>query len=115
MTINRRNIVELAELGDDIQDIEQMKVSLNETITELNFILRSLTMANIDGEIKTITIPASSTLQVPHKLGVVPKYKILLKQIGGDLIRDVEFTTNYIELQNLGGTPAEITIIIVKD
>lgn len=115
MTTNRRNIVELAELGDSIKTIEDAKISLNESITELNYILRNLTLLNLDGEIITTTIPASGTLRVPHKLGIVPKYKILLKQVGGGLVTDIEFTRNYVELSNAGGTDAEITIIIVKD
>jgi len=116
MTTNtRRNIVELRELGEDVQDIEQLKTYLNETISELNFILRGLTLSNLDGEIVTVTIPANSTLKIPHKLRIIPKYKIILKQVGGGLILDGEYSATHLEVTNTGGTDATLTIIIVKN
>lgn len=113
-TINR-NIVELREIPEDVTDIEEIKRIYNESITELNFVLRSLTLKNLDGEIITREIPASSTVDIPHKLGIVPKYKILLRQVGGGLVRDLNFTDTYVRLEHLGIEPTTITFIIVKD
>jgi len=116
MTISiRRNILELAELGDDIQDIESLKLSFNETITELNFVLRSLTLTNLDGEIVTATIPAGGSVKIPHKLRIIPTYRIILGQTGGGVITDVGYSSTYVELENGGVDDALITIIIVKD
>lgn len=114
MTINRRNIIELAELTED-QDLEQSKESLNESITEINYVLRNLNLRNFDGEIITATLAAGATTRVPHKLSIVPKYRIILKQVGGGLVTDGEYTKEYIELINGGGSDAVVTIIIVKD
>lgn len=114
MTI--RNIVEFSELGEDIQDLESLKFSLNQTINELNFIISRLAISNFDGEIASASIPANSTAEIPHKLGVIPKYKILLKQIGGgSSIEDVSFGKSSIILKNNGASTAEVTILIAKD
>ena len=115
MTTINRNIIELEEIPSGVTDPEEMRQILNRNITELNFVLRSLTLTNFDGEIITTQLPAASTVDIPHKLGIVPKYKILLKQVEGGLVRDVEFTENYVRLQHLGVTPTTITFIIVKD
>ena len=111
----RRNIVELEELREDIIDIETLRGKLNESIVELNYILRSLTLSNIDGEIKTVTIPANTTLRIGHRLKIIPKYRIILKQQGGGHILDGEYTRNYIELENTGITDTTLTLMIVKD
>lgn len=115
MTTSRRNIIELKEIREDVQDIPSLIERVNEAIVEINFILRSLTLTNLDGQITTATIPANETLRVPHRLQLVPKYRIILKQVGGGVIEDGDFTKNYIELKNNGGTDAVVTIIIVKD
>ena len=111
----RRNIIELEEVGEYVTDVEEIKRVYNDNITELNYILRNLTLSNLDGEIVTVTIPALSSLRINHKLRLIPKYRIILKQIGGGLIRDLEYTPTYIELENTGADDAIITLIIVKD
>jgi hypothetical protein len=110
-----RNILELQEIREEVQDIETLKSKINDTIVQLNFILRSLTLSNLDGELKTVTVPANTTLRISHRLKLVPKYKIILNQSGGGLITDGAKTRNYIELTNSGGTDAIVTLIIVKD
>lgn len=114
MTTIKRNIIELSEIPTDIQDIEKLIEILNSNITEVNFILSQLTMSNMDGEIKDITIPATSTLRVNHKLRVIPAHRIILRQEGGGVIRDGNFTENYVELINDGSTSAKITVILNK-
>lgn len=116
MTIsNRRNIIELRELRDDVQDLPTMKERINEAIVEINYILRSLTLVNLDGEIKSVSIPAGETVRVTHRLRLVPKYRIILGQVGGGVITDGEFTNNYIELTNNGATDTTLSVIIVKE
>lgn len=114
MTTNRRNIIELKEMNAE-STLQEVIQTYNANITEINYIMRSLTLSNLDGEIKTVAIPAGSTVKVSHKLGIIPKYKLLLKQVGGGLIRDVQFTAKYIELENIGIVDATVTVIIVKD
>ncbi len=116
MTINsRRNIIELKEIRETPENLEELVQYWNESIVELNFILRSLTISNLDGELKTVTINAGETLKVNHRLKLIPKYKIILKQQGGGVILDGDFTRNYIELNNTGSDMATVTVLIVKD
>lgn len=112
---NSRNVLELAEFRKDITEVPELIKSLNETIVDLNFILRSLTLVNLDGEIKSIAIPASTTVKLGHKLKITPKYTIVLNQIGGGLIRNGKSTRAWVELENTGNTDANITVFIVKD
>jgi len=90
-------------------------LDLKEVRVELNFILKGLTLTNMDGQIKTVTIPAGTILRVSHRLSVKPKYRIILKQDGGGLIRDGKFTDKWIELENTGVESAELTLLIIKD
>jgi hypothetical protein len=115
MTTKTRNIVELQEIDPDITEISSLVRELNNTIVELNFILSRFTLSNLDGEIKSVTIPASGTLVVSHRLKTIPRHRIILKQVGGGLITDGNFTPNYIELNNSGVSDAIITIIILKE
>lgn len=115
MTINNRNIIELREIRDDIQDMPSLISAINESIVEINYILRSLTLVNLDGQIKAVTIPAGQTLRISHRLRVVPKYRIIIAQTGGGTIVDGNFTRNYIELTNTGATDTTLSVIIVKE
>jgi len=113
MTTRTRNVVELQEVeGEDLAEVIK---SMNKTIVELNFILRSLTLGNLDGDAKTITIPAGATIKVNHKLRVIPKHRIITKQVGGGTITDGIYNRNWIELKNTGGSEAVLTVVIVKD
>lgn len=114
MTTSRRNIVELEELDTDITEIPELIESLNETITNLNFILKQLTYANFDGQIKDVTILAGATLKINHRLKGIPAHRMILRQSGGGVIRDGVFNENYIELINDGASSAKLTIIINK-
>ena len=72
-------------------------------------------MGNIDGLVKDVRIPANQTVRVSHNLQIIPTPRIILSQRGGGTITDGNFTRNYIELINNGGTEARLRIIIVKD
>jgi len=115
MTTNKRNIIELREIREDIEDISTIREEINASIVELNYILRSLTLVNLDGEIKKVTLPAGETIRVSHRLQIKPKYRIILGQVGGGAITDGAFTSNYIELINNGGSDAVVSLVIVKD
>lgn len=115
MTTSRRNILELREIREDVQDVEGVKEAVNQAIVELNYILRSLTLINLDGDIASATIPAGATVRIPHRLNIIPKYRIILKQVGGGTIVDGEYTNKNIELTNTGATEAVVSVIIVKN
>lgn len=110
-----RNILELKEIIDTPESLEDFKELYNQNISELNFVLsRLLLESNLDADIKTVTIPSSTTARVNHSLKVKPKYRIILKQVGGGVITDLNYTANYIELKNNGTTECELTVAIVR-
>ena len=112
---NRRNVLELSEFRKDITEVPDLIKSLNETIVDLNFILRSLTLVNLDGEIREVVIPAESAIKIGHKLKITPRYTLILNQVGGGLIRNISSTRAWVHLENTGNTDASITVFIVKD
>ena len=114
MKINR-NVLELKEIQETPDTMEELVSLYNQNISELNFILSRLTLdSNVDADIKTVTIPANTTAQVSHNLKVKPKYRIILKQVGGGLITDSDYTPNHIGLTNNGGSECELTIAILR-
>lgn len=110
-----RNILELKQILEIPEDMEDFKNLYNENINELNSLLsRLLIEANLDSDIKTVTIPSNTTLRVSHSLKVKPKYRLILKQVGGGVITDLNYTANYIELRNNGTTECELTVAILR-
>lgn len=110
-----RNVLELKEIIDTPEDLESFKELYNSNIVELNFILSRLMLdSNLDADIKTVTIGANSTSKVSHNLKVKPKYRIILKQVGGGLITDSAYSPTTIELTNNGATDCELTVAILR-
>lgn len=107
--VELKEIEEGSEIGGVIE-------TLNRNISDLNDILQSLTLSyNFSAYITTTTIAAGATIKVPHKLRVIPSHRIILKQVGGGVITDLNYTENYIELNNGGGSSAEVTVAIFRE
>lgn len=89
----------------------------NNLIEELNNTLQNLSLGrNFNGQVfENIEISATSTLRIYHKMGIEPKYKLVLKQSGGGLITDGTFSEKYVELYNSGASAATITFILLKE
>lgn len=66
---------------------------------------------------ENVVIAASSTLQIEHFLGVKPKWRIILRQVGNGLITDVseDWTTKYITLKNNGSEEVTLSLLIARD
>lgn len=89
----------------------------NHLVEELNNTLQNLSFErNFNGQVfENIEISATSTLRIFHNMGVEPKYKLILKQSGGGLITDGNFSEKYVELYNSGASTATITFILLKE
>ena len=113
----QRSAVELKDVDSDASLSDVIK-AYNELADMLNYTLKFLSFrSNFDGYIPTVKILASSTLQIPHFLGVIPKYRILLRQEGNGLITDVptSWTTDYITLKNNGTEDVTISVLIARE
>ena len=108
----------------DIPDLPE-DASLEEAIAHINRVSAEFTTlskllsftANFDGYITTVTIPASGSLKVQHFLGIIPKYRIILKQEGNGVISDIpsEWNDKTITLVNNGVVDVTITILIARE
>ena len=66
---------------------------------------------------KDIVILAGSTLGIQHFLGVIPKWRIILRQTGNGVITDVssEWNTKTISLKNNGAEDVTLTVLIARE
>lgn len=111
----RKNNLQLREIDMYLEEIPQILKVINSNTNELNSILNKLTISsNMDAEVKTVIIPANTTVRVSHRFSTVPSYRLILKQVGGGYITDLNYTVNYIELKNNGATECTLTIAILR-
>ncbi len=115
MTTIRRNIVELEEISEKETDINEVVRIINRNTVETNFILRQFTFSNMDGEVKSVSIEAGATADISHRLGIIPAHRVILRQSGGGVIKDGDFTKDYIQLTNDGADTADLVILINKE
>jgi hypothetical protein len=108
-----KNVIDLKLLAED-DEPEEVLETLNTNINELNTILSKLSFDNFDCQIVKVTIPATSTLRINHRLKTIPLYRIILRQTGGGVITDSTFSDTYIELTNNGATSCELTVAIMR-
>lgn len=85
-------------------------------VRELNLGLYKLDLGdNFDGQIVTQEKIATGNFSVGHTLKRVPKYRIILRQIGGGAIVDTTtpWTDSQIYLNNPGSTITLLTLLII--
>ena len=101
-----------------IRNIEEFAATFfNALVEDLNSTLQNLSLSrNFSGEtFEGIEIEATTTKRVFHKLGVIPNFRLIVRQSGGGLITDGEFAKNYVDLYNSGATTATISVILLKE
>jgi hypothetical protein len=106
------------------KDIPQIKGGydeniINELIDHVNFLGRNLSLqSNFDGQIvENLTFTAGETKQIPHNLGKVPKFRIILRQEGNGVLSDIPsgWTSSSIKIINNGAVTVTATIMIVRE
>jgi hypothetical protein len=119
MTIgNFRADLELPELDTEDVTAEQVVNSINRMANYLNFLTKNISLqSNFNCYIAQVSIPATSNVAVQHFLGVVPRYRIILRQEGNGVISDIPsgWTTDVITLRNDGAVAVKITVMIVRE
>lgn len=89
-----------------------------ELVDYINMSLNKLTLNdNFSGTIRDVIIPSGETAQVGHSLGVTPKYRIILRQVGDALITDGDantWTDKFIYLRNNGLNDVNLTVLIMR-
>jgi hypothetical protein len=113
-----RSDLDLKELPEEGITAEDVIVSINRITQYINFLSKNISLqSNFNCYVAEVTIPASSQLQIQHFLGVVPKYRIILRQEGNGVITDIPsgWTTKVITLLNNGVVQVKATIMIVRE
>lgn len=93
-------------------NIERIKDIVNLT-RQLAVNLRDLTFTdNFKGFEETVTIPATSEIQIRNSLNFIPTRYIIVSQEGNGLVTKstTEWTTNFIYLYNNGASSVTIKV-----
>ncbi len=120
LTRPRRNLASEKDLPrvESIDSLEEAKSHLNDLIDAVNNRgkLLGITKDTDSDLIEGVTIAASATEKIRHRLRVVPKYRIILRQSGGGAIIDGSgWDANYVYLTNTGASTATITLLLLKE
>lgn len=72
---------------------------------------------HLGGEIIEITFAANETKIVPHRLGLIPAYRLILRQSGNGLITDVNnaWTDKTVGFINNSANTVSITVKIMVE
>jgi hypothetical protein len=93
--------------------------TLNNLIEEFNFLRKSISIqSNFDGFIvEDVSIGIGATVKIQHFLGVKPKWRIILRQVGNGVISDIPsgWTDKEISLKNNGAEAVIISVFIARE
>lgn len=106
-----KSIPEDAELSEVIDNY-------NKYINHFNFFSKAFSLqSNFNGFITELTIAASQTVTVEHFLGVIPKWRIILRQTGNGVISDIpeEWNERTVAFYNNGPSTVTFTVFIVRE
>ena len=96
----------------------QVERVLNSLIESHNFLNTKFSIKNnTDSQLLKITFAAGERKKIAHSLGVVPLYRIILRQEGNGVISDIPsgWTKNTIELINNGAVSVTVIIAILRE
>lgn len=107
------------EKAEDNADLSKVIFILNKTIESYRNFNKSLSIqSSFNGYIATnVVIPATSSVKIQHFLGVLPKWRIVLRQTGNGVITDIpsEWNDKVISLYNNGSVSVTLTVFIARE
>jgi hypothetical protein len=119
MTEPRRGTVtELERVGEDTT-LPEVIDALNKLIEEYSVSNRSISIqSNFDGYIaESVVFAIGATVKIQHFLGIKPKWRIILLQVGNGVLTDIpsEWNDKTISLKNNGAVEVTATIFIARE
>lgn len=90
----------------------------SELVNLFNVFSTSIGLENMKGQvIENITIPATTSIDVPHSLKVIPKYRIILRQIGDGSIVDGDnaWSDTLVSLRNTGSSSVIVSFFLIRN
>lgn len=113
-----RSGIDIQEVEDDA-DLATTVFTLNKLINQYNYLTRSLSIqSNFDGYIaENVVIPSLTEVKIQHFLGITPKWRMILRQVGNGVITDTPSNWNdkVISLYNNGAVEVTATIFIARE
>lgn len=113
-----RGDLDLDSLPTEGTTTEDIINAHNKLISAFNFLGKNISLqSNFNCYVTQVKIPATSSVAIQHFLGVVPKYRIILRQVGNGVITDIPsgWTSDVITLYNNGAVEVTITVMIVRE
>jgi hypothetical protein len=105
--------------GDVPPELDEIKTRLNDLVDAFVFQSGAISIdSNFNGFIaKNVTIASGATVKIQHFLGVIPKWRIILRQTGNGVITDVpsEWDKRTISLKNNGVESVTISVLIARE
>lgn len=111
-------ILEKSLIPEDATPEEVLKET-NELIDKFNFLIKHISLSqNFDGQmLENVEFAAGEDKEIYHKLGIRPKYRIILRQEGNGVLSDTPSGWNKykIQIKNNGASSVKATILLVKE
>ena len=102
-----------------VGSLDELVEAYNELADSFNFLIKHISFKeNFDGQIiENIKFKAGESKRIPHGLGIRPKHRIILNQVGNGVLSDVPFGWNqyHIEIKNHGAGEVTATLMLVKE
>lgn len=103
----------------DKSEAPEIIKGVNELVDEHNFLAKNLSFtSNFNGQIiENIVFTAGETKTIPHALGIKPKYRIIMGQVGNGVLDDIPFGWNNfsVQMKNNGAVSVTATIFLVRE
>lgn len=105
--------------GEVPEELAEIKERLNDLVDAFVFQSAAISIdSNFNGYIaRDVSIAAGATVKIQHFLGVIPKWRIILRQTGNGVISDIplEWDNKTISLKNNGAETVVITVLIARE
>lgn len=106
------------KIADDDTD-ETKTIKFNDLVEAHIFQSAQISIdSNFNGYVaQNVSIEAGQTVRIEHFLGVVPKWRIILRQEGDGVISDIpsEWTNKYITIKNNGASVVRLSLLIARE
>lgn len=110
--------LELPQLPNEGITAENVIDSINLIVNYLNFLTKNISLqSNFNCYIAEAQLAAGAEVKIQHFLGIVPRYRIILRQEGNGVISDIPsgWNTSVIVLKNNGSETVQVTVMIVRE
>ena len=110
---------DLQKAEEDKPTLENLLFCFNKLVDDYKNFTKGLSIqANFDGFIaEDVVIPSLTKVKIQHFLGIKPKWRMILRQVGNGVLTDIpeDWDNKVIALYNNGAVDVTATIFIAKE